>query len=138
MNFEDLKVGRVYSSKKPKVVGMFSRVYDDRQIVYISSSRSVVDHIDHGYTEDFKEWVSKHTLRFLTSESDQIKFEVETERQAKNIETIWDYMVQYDSPTVKLGKKRPIIPAEKFLKWADKDITDLMPANLDWRCEEKQ
>lgn len=40
--------------------------------------------------------------------------------------------VQYDSPTVKRGRKYPRVTVEQFLKWADKDVTDLMPPN-DWR-----
>lgn len=31
--------------------------------------------------------------------------------------------VQYDSDTVKDGRRYPRVPVEKFLKWADKDVT---------------
>ena len=41
--------------------------------------------------------------------------------------------VQYDSPTVKIGRKRPTVPIGKFLSWAKEDITDLMPENGYWR-----
>ena len=40
--------------------------------------------------------------------------------------------VQYDSPSVKNGKNYPKVSMEKFLKWADKDITDQMPKG-EWR-----
>lgn len=41
-------------------------------------------------------------------------------------------MVQYDSPTVALGRKLPFVSIEQFLKWAKRDITDEMtPGN--WR-----
>lgn len=36
--------------------------------------------------------------------------------------------IQYDSPSVTFKAKYPIISTEKFLKWADKDITDSLPA----------
>ena len=35
--------------------------------------------------------------------------------------------IQYDSPSVTFKAKYPIISTEKFLKWADKDITDSLP-----------
>jgi len=35
--------------------------------------------------------------------------------------------IQYDSPKVGFGSKYPVISVEKFLKWADKDITDNLP-----------
>lgn len=37
--------------------------------------------------------------------------------------------IQYDSPSVTFKAKYPIISTEKFLKWADKDITDSLPPN---------
>lgn len=37
--------------------------------------------------------------------------------------------IQYDSPSVTFNAKYPIISTEKFLKWADKDITDSLPPN---------
>lgn len=30
--------------------------------------------------------------------------------------------VQYDSDTVKMGQRRPIIPMEKFIKWVKEEI----------------
>lgn len=40
--------------------------------------------------------------------------------------------VQYDSPTVKFGRKLPFVDIEKFLNWADKDVTAEMPKG-EWR-----
>jgi len=76
---KDLIIGHCYSAKKPKLIGFFPRLYNDRQIVWLG--------IDQ---------------------------------------------VQYDSPTVKMGRKLPIVTIEKFLKWADKDITDTIPKGA-WR-----
>lgn len=63
----------------------------------------------------------------MSSEHTQITFEGETGKNAKNIEAVWDYTVQYDSPTVGPGKKYPITTASKFLKWAEKNVTEIMP-----------
>jgi len=41
-------------------------------------------------------------------------------------------MVQYNSPSVKFGKKYPEITASKFIKWAAKNVTDILPENGDW------
>lgn len=40
--------------------------------------------------------------------------------------------VQYDSPTVQFGRKHPIVPVERFLKWARADVTDQCPKG-EWR-----
>jgi hypothetical protein len=40
--------------------------------------------------------------------------------------------IQYDSPTVKPGRRFPTVTAEAFLKWAKEDVTDQMPPD-DWR-----
>jgi hypothetical protein len=40
--------------------------------------------------------------------------------------------VQYDSPTVRGGAAYPVLSMEKFLKWARRDVTNLMPKG-DWR-----
>lgn len=134
LTFEDLKVNQVYRSKKPRVVGLFHRMVDDREIIYISQHKTVVGHIDHGYTPEFDEWCKQKAFptRFLTSEYDQLNFEAETNKSAKNIETLWDYLVQYNSPVVKNGSKYPSIPASKFIKWAAKNVTELMPPDKDW------
>lgn len=42
--------------------------------------------------------------------------------------------VQYDSPTVKNGSHYPKVPIDKFLSWAKKDVTHLMPED-NWRRE---
>lgn len=70
----EIKVGRVYRAKKPKPVGFFERLYDDRVVLYVDPGR-----------------------------------------------------VQYDSPSVKVGKKHPFIEREKFIKWASRDVTDELP-----------
>ena len=79
MNKEDLKLNRVYCSKRPKKVGVYQDLYDDRQVFYLSET-----------------------------------------------------LVQYDSPTVRNGRKYPFTTIEKFLKWADKDVTDECPDH-EWR-----
>lgn len=56
----------------------------------------------------------------------------------RQITYLSDTQVQYDSPTVCLGGKYPTIAREKFEKWAGKDVTEEMPANLDWRTERKE
>ncbi len=40
--------------------------------------------------------------------------------------------VQYDSPSVAFGRRRPIVTAAKFLEWAARDVTEEMPPE-DWR-----
>ena len=35
--------------------------------------------------------------------------------------------VQYDGPSVAIGRNYPRVSIEKFLAWADKDVTDLLP-----------
>lgn len=44
-------------------------------------------------------------------------------------------------PKVGFGSKYPVISVEKFLKWADKDITDSLPPN-EWekykRCKNEK
>lgn len=88
MKIEDLKVGRVYRAKRPRVVHTLGGSYiNDRQILSISP---------------------------------------------------FEENIQYDSPKVGFGSKYPVISVEKFLKWADKDITDSLLPN-EWekykRCK---
>ena len=35
--------------------------------------------------------------------------------------------VQYDSPSVSFGRHYPSVSREKFLSWADRDVTDELP-----------
>lgn len=35
--------------------------------------------------------------------------------------------VQYDGPSVKIGARYPKVSMEKFLSWADRDVTDELP-----------
>lgn len=132
--FEDLKVRNVYRAKRPKEIGLFTRYLDDRDIRYISQHRSIVDRIDHGYHQEFIDWCNAKSFpsRFAHSEVDQIEYEQKTGKEARNIEPVWDYTVQYDSPSVKNGKNYPTISASKFLKWAAEDVTTQMPDNGDW------
>ncbi len=127
--FEEFKVGQVYRSKKPKTIGFFDPLIDDRQILHISQFRCVVDHIDHGYNPEFEDWVQKKSWpsRSIYSEIDQLEYEKESGKSAHNIEVIWDYVIQYDSPSVKNGKNYPKISAAKFIKWAAKNVTEIMP-----------
>ncbi|MDU8420258.1 hypothetical protein RYA60_18535 [Pseudomonas syringae] len=37
--------------------------------------------------------------------------------------------VQYDGPSVGFGKHYPKVEKEKFLAWADRDVTDELPPN---------
>ena len=133
LKFEGLKVGQAYRGKNPKMIGIFGPLVDDRQILHISQFKKPVGNIDHGYTKEYDEWFSKKgSILFKSSENTQIEFEKETDKPAKNIETVWDYMVQYNSPSVKFGKHYPSIPASKFIKWAAKNVTDILPENGDW------
>lgn len=127
-----VKVGQIFEAKKPKAIGIFDPLYDDRQILYVSSNRVVVDRIDHGFNQEYVDWCEKNYLRHVTSEIDQIEYEAGTGKLAKNIEAVLDYQVQYDSPSLKPGKKYPTVTLAKFLKWAGKDITDIMPKG-EWR-----
>ena len=134
LKFEDLKVYKTYRGKNPKMIGIFGPLVNDRQILYISEFRKVVDYIDHGYSPEFEEWCKQKTwpCRSISSNIDQLEYEQETGKEHRNIEAVWDYVVQYNSPSVKFGKKYPTIPASKFLKWAAKNVTDILPENGDW------
>lgn len=129
-----VKKGQIYEGKKPKKIGMFHPLYDDRQILYVSEHKTVVGHVDHGFTPEYSNWCLEKVFpaRFPSSVIDQLEYESITGKAAKNIETLWDYQVQYDSPSVKDGKKYPTITMTKFLKWAGKDVTDQMPSG-EWR-----
>ena len=35
--------------------------------------------------------------------------------------------VQYDSPSISMGRNYPTMDKDKFLKWAGEDITDRLP-----------
>lgn len=78
----ELKVGNVYEAKRKSTSGLFSRLLNDREILWISADGN---------------------------------------------------RVQYDSPTVKMGQKQPMVDREAFLKWAKRDVTSEMPDNRDWR-----
>lgn len=40
--------------------------------------------------------------------------------------------IQYDGPSVKLGQSRPTVSRSDFLKWAERDVTDELPAS-EWK-----
>ena len=40
--------------------------------------------------------------------------------------------VQYDGPEIAIGKKRPVVSMEKFLRWVKRDVTKIMPED-EWR-----
>jgi len=44
-------------------------------------------------------------------------------------------VIQYDSPTVKIGRHYPSITEEQFLKWEKEDVTNIIPKD-DWRKAE--
>lgn len=44
--------------------------------------------------------------------------------------------IQYDSPSVIFCARYPTISTEKFLKWAAKDVTDLLPP-AEWETYER-
>lgn len=56
------------------------------------------------------------------------------DRQVKWVSPTSDY-VQYDSPTVRYGRRYPKVSMEKFLTWAGRDVTSLMPKGKwrDWK-----
>lgn len=35
--------------------------------------------------------------------------------------------VQYDGPSIRIGRRCPVVPVEVFLAWADRDVTDELP-----------
>lgn len=45
----------------------------------------------------------------------------------RTIKWIGSEEVQYDGPSVAIGRNYPRVSIEKFLKWADKDVTDTLP-----------
>lgn len=133
LTIDDLKVNRVYRAKKPRIVGLFPSLVNDRQIKYISSNKQHVETIDNGHTEKFLNWC-KDNNELSFSEYSISKYELETDEPYKDVKVVMDYIVQYDSPTVKRGKDYPKISATKFLKFANEDVTEIMP-NGEWATE---
>lgn len=128
MTIDDLKIGHVYRSKKPKMVGVFDPLVDDRQILYISGSKTIVEKGKEAYSPEFEAWCKEKSNRNTYSFYDQERFEKETGKDVKvMVGTVWDFNIQYDSPSVKMGKKHPFISFNKFLKWMDKDVTEIIP-----------
>lgn len=129
LKIEELKAGHTYRSKKPKLVGIFEPLVDDRQIVYISQFKCLIQTIDHGFTPEFEEWCKEKTFpsRFVSSELDQIEYEDKANKPCRNLEQVWDHVVQYDSPTVKRNSNYPKMSATKFIKWAATNVSEIMP-----------
>lgn len=48
--------------------------------------------------------------------------------------------VQYDSPTVADGRRLPVVSMARFLKWAGRDVTSIMPKSAwrKWQVSEKE
>jgi hypothetical protein len=125
--------GQIFEAKKPKLIG-FMQHYNDREVIHVSDSRCLMGHLDKGYSPEFTQWCSEHRLRQEYSLIDQMEFEKENcGKEAKLSEPIWDYCVQYDSPSVKNGKRYPTISQSEFMKWAGKEVTKEMPPNGNWR-----
>lgn len=129
-----IKVGQIYEGKKPKKIGLFPTLLDDRQILYISPQKCIIGTIDHGYTPEFANWCMEKVFphRSVSSIIDQIEYETETDKPHRYIETLRDYKIQYDSPSVRNGRNYPMIALAKFLKWAGKEVTELVPKG-EWR-----
>lgn len=77
----DIMPRRVYEAKRPAAASGFPPLYNDRQVQWVSSDRT---------------------------------------------------LVQYDSPTIRDGRRYPTTTMEKFLKWAGQDVTNIMPDG-EWR-----
>ncbi|HFI2220148.1 TPA: hypothetical protein ACGPOR_000588, partial [Pseudomonas aeruginosa] len=45
----------------------------------------------------------------------------------RTVKYVGAFEVQYDGPSVRFGQHYPRIPIEKFLAWADRDVTDELP-----------
>ncbi|HBO4511908.1 TPA: hypothetical protein L4U47_004335 [Pseudomonas aeruginosa] len=52
----------------------------------------------------------------------------------RTVKYVGVFEVQYDGPSVRFGQHYPRIPIEKFLAWADRDVTDELPVGeyADW------
>lgn len=129
LTLDTLQISHVYRGKNPKkdLWGLF----DDRQVLHISGSRHPVKSgKKYVYTKAFTEWIKLKSTPPTTdlsispdSEIWQMRYEGETKLSC--IE--YDYVIQYDSPSVGQGKHYPKISLQKFLKWASHDITDKLP-----------
>ena len=58
-----------------------------------------------------------------------IKFHILNDRMILHLS---DTHVQYDSPSLGIGRHYPKTPIEKFLSWAGRDVTEEMPVG-EWR-----
>ncbi len=122
---ENIQIGRVYRAKKPKIIGILDQLIDDRSVLHISTSKHPAKS-GKGYlfTKEYLAWIEENKgNESKDSELSQMRYEDETKLSC--IE--WDYVVQYDSPSLNLGKHYPKISLSKFLKWASHDVTEELP-----------
>lgn len=77
----DLRVGHVYSAKRPQTAGLFDDRLNDRLVLHLN---------------------------------------------------MIDRTLQYDSPTVRNGRRFPRVSIDTFLRWAKADVTKLCPID-EWR-----
>ena len=134
MNIDDLKIGQVWRGKKPKLVGVFEPYVDDREILHISGSRQPVKRGGkYVYTKQFTEWKEEKTKdinsKYLSQEYLEMMFEKENP-EVGYIE--YDYVIQYNSPSVKIGSKYPTMYFEKFKAWAGKEISSALGKQGEW------
>ena len=125
MEFKDLKVGRIYRTKKPKFDGLFQPLVKDRQILYIGTAKQPVKKgKNYQYTKEYLDWFEKNKQPFEVKSEELIQMRFENETKLSCIE--WDYIIQYDTPGG-FGKSYPRAYANDFLKWVAEDVTDKLP-----------
>ncbi len=123
------KAGQIFEAKKPKSVG-FMGFLNDRQILHVSEFRCPRN-IDKGLSPEYLEWCEKGN-HFVKSVHTEYLYGHETGKDARVYELVYEYRVQYDSPTVKDGKNYPSVWESEFEQWAGKEVTDVMPKG-EWR-----
>ena len=125
MELSDLKINRVYRTKKPKTFGLFNPLIVDRQIIYIGTAKQPVKKgKNYQYTKEYMDWFEKNKQPFEVKSEELIQMKYENETGLSCIE--WDYIIQYDTPGG-FGKRYPKAYAKDFLKWAHTDVTDVLP-----------
>jgi hypothetical protein len=67
-----------------------------------------------------------YSLRLLVGRIYRAKSPKNQSDDRKILDVIDDAVI-YDSPSVKVGKRYPTTSREKFLAWADRDVTDELP-----------
>lgn len=125
------KAGQIFAAKKEKVVNSHGE-YNDRQILYVTEFRHIVKVEFVGYNPEFTKWCEESSFRFAGSSISELEFESETNKPAKLYNNLFDYLVQYDTPSLARGCNYPSIPQSKFEAWAGKEVTDITPKG-EWR-----